>query len=149
MRNERYKVDISGASMTFEFISEGDNGSIKKRVQYTLTHRKNVYNLAFGDVNADTDDFDDEVISNNGDTAKVLATVASTVYLFIKNYRGTTIYAEGGNPARTRLYRIGISNNLEELEEKFDVFGYIENLGWKKYEKNKDYSSFFIKEKKL
>ena len=73
MRNERYKVDISGASMTFEFISEGDNGSIKKRVQYTLTHRKNVYNLAFGDVNADTDDFDDEVISNNGDTAKVLA----------------------------------------------------------------------------
>ena len=147
MRNERYLIDISDASMTFEFDSEGSKGLIKKRVQYKLTHRRNVYNLAFGDVDVETNDFDDEVISNNGDSRKVLATVASTIYLFMEKYPKAIVYAEGRNPARTRLYRIGISNNLDELKEDFDVFGFLEGVGWYEYEKNKDYSAFSIKVK--
>ena len=147
MGNEQYLIDISDASMTFEFVSEGPKGAILKRVQYKLTHRKNVYNLALGDVNPETNAFDDGVISNNGDTKKVLATVASTVYLFVKKYPKAIIYAEGNSPARTRLYRIGISNNLEELKKEFDVFGFLDNAGWEEYQKNKDYSAFFIKQK--
>ena len=117
MRNERYGVKISNATMTFDFISEGPRGSIKKRVEYKQMGENQVYNLAFGDVIEETNVLDDKVISDNKDSKKVLTTVASTIYTFIGKYPSAAIYAEGSNLARTRLYRIGISNNFEELTE--------------------------------
>ena len=117
MGNERYGVKISNATMTFDFISEGPRGSIKKRVEYKQMGENQVYNLAFGDVIEETNVLDDKVISDNKDSKKVLTTVASTVYTFIGKYPNAVVYAEGSNVARTRLYRIGISNNFEELTE--------------------------------
>ena len=74
MRNERYEVDINQASMVFDFTSEDPKGLIRKRVQYQSTTEKNFYNLAFGDLNLETDDIDDQVISDNKDSLKVLST---------------------------------------------------------------------------
>ena len=133
MRNERYDLEIDETSMVFELISEGPKGLIRKRVQYRLVQNENIYNLAFGDVNAETDDFDDKVITDNNDSKKVLATVASTVYTFTEKYPYAIVYAEGSNAARTRLYRIGISNNLEELTKDFKIFGFLDNIGWVEY----------------
>ena len=149
MGNERYGVKISNATMTFDFISEGPRGSIKKRVEYKQMGENQVYNLAFGDVIEETNALDDKVISDNKDSKKVLTTVASTVYTFIGKYPNAAIYAEGSNVARTRLYRIGISNNLEELTEQFEVYSFLDNIGWVEYEKNKDYSAFYIIKKNL
>ena len=149
MGNERYGVKISNATMTFDFISEGPRGSIKKRVEYKQMGENQVYNLAFGDVIEETNVLDDKVISDNKDSKKVLTTVASTIYTFIGKYPNAVVYAEGSNLARTRLYRIGISNNLEELTEQFDVYGFLDNIGWVEYEKNKDYSAFYIIKKNL
>ena len=145
MGNERYNVKISGASMTFDFISEGPKGLIRKRVQYRKFKRKNIYNLGFGDLNLETNAIDDKVITDNKDGVKVLSTVASTVFTFIKKYPKAVVYAEGSNAARTRLYRIGISNNLDTLTEQFDVYGFLPDEGWSVFEKNTDYSAFFIK----
>ena len=149
MRNERYDVRISNATMTFDFISEGPRGLIEKRVEYKQMGENQVYNLAFGDVIEETNVLDDKVISDNKDSKKVLTTVASTIYTFIGKYPNAAVYAEGSNLARTRLYRIGISNNLEELTEQFDVYGFLDNIGWVEYEKNKDYSAFYIIKKNL
>ena len=149
MRKERYEVEISKEFMIFEFTSVGPKGSIRKRILFDETETKGIFNLALGDVNTETDDFDDSVVSNNNDSQKVLATVASAVYLFSQKYPTAVIFAEGSNAVRTRLYRIGISNNLEELTETFDVYGYLDDVGWCVYEKNKNYSAFFIKKKKL
>ena len=149
MRKERYELEMSKEFMTFEFTSVGPKGSIRKRVLFQDAGRKNIYNLAFGDINADTNDFDDSVVTNNGDSEKVLATVALAVYYFSKKYPTAVIVAEGSNAARNRLYRIGISTHLEELTETFDVYGYLDDVGWCVYEKNKNYSAFFIKKKKL
>lgn len=33
------------------------------------------------------------------------------------------IYARGSNTVRTRLYRIGIANNLAEIQKDFQVYG--------------------------
>ena len=148
MRNERYELRVGSGATVFEFMSEGQNGLIRKRVEYSLTDKVNIYILSFGDVDSENDDFDDEVISNNNDTKKVLSTVASTVYLFTAVFPKAIVYAEGNNATRNRLYRMGISNNLEELQETFNVYGFIENKGWFEYEKNKNYSSFFVKRKK-
>ena len=147
MRKERYEVEISKEFIIFEFTSVRPKGSTRKRILFDETETKGIFNLALGDVNTETDGFDDSVVSNNNDSQKVLATVASAVYLFSQKYPTAVIFAEGSNAARTRLYRIGISNNLEELTEQFNVFGFLDNIGWGIYEKNKDYSAFFIKRK--
>lgn len=111
----------------FEFISEGPKGKIRKMVQYTKTNTTNVFNLAFGDFNAKTKTIDDIAVTNNGDSIKVLATVASTVYVFIEQYPEAWIFATGSTETRTRLYRMGITNNLAEIKELFAVFGLLKD----------------------
>lgn len=147
MREETYQLKAKDSMMTFEFISEGPKGSIKKRIQYQKTGRINFYNLAFGDVDVETDDFDDTVVSDNNDMAKVLATVAETVSIFMDNYPRASVYAEGSTFVRTRLYRISISNHLEEINKRFEIQGLLKGIGWHLYEKNKNYSAFLIKNK--
>ena len=148
MRFKTYPLEANESLMTFEFISEGPKGFIRKRVQFQRINRKNMYNLAFGDVNIVTDDFDDKVVTDNNDSEMVLATVAATVYIFTDKYPSATVYAKGSTLARTRLYRIGISNNLEEISKRFMIHGLLKGIGWAIYEKNKNYSAFLIKIKK-
>jgi hypothetical protein len=117
MREEIYQISAKRSAKIFEFVSEGPKGLIKKRIVYEDTKIEGLYNLAFGDVDFTTDDFDDKVISDNQDAAKVLATVAQTVFIFLEIYPNAAIRAKGSNLARTRLYRIGISSNLEEISK--------------------------------
>ena len=148
MRLKTYPLEANESLMTFEFTSEGPKGFIRKRVQFQRMNRKNMYNLAFGDVNIVTDDFDDKVVTDNNDSETVLATVAATVYIFTDKYPSATVYAKGSTLARTRLYRIGISNNLGEISKRFMIHGLLKGIGWAIYEKNKNYSAFLIKIKK-
>jgi hypothetical protein len=78
MIEERYVLRIDDNFKTFEFISEGPKGAITKSVQYKEMPTAGVYNLGFGDVNVLTDEINDLIVTNNGDSQKVLATVAST-----------------------------------------------------------------------
>ena len=77
MRKERYKLEVGKTPMIFEFTSKGDKGLIKKRVIFEPIGKGNIFNLAFGDVDEKTGEFDDLVVTNNGDSEKILATVAS------------------------------------------------------------------------
>lgn len=85
MHLSRYPLTSDYRSTVFNFESEGLHGKIKKSILYTKTDIKNVYNLAFGDMNMLTDEIDDLIISGNGDAPMVLATVAFTLYVFMKN----------------------------------------------------------------
>jgi len=82
MKLPRYQLAASENLMTYEFVSEGPKGRIPKLVQYSPTNLKDVYNLAFGDRDVHTGQINDEIISNNGDSEKVLATVVATIYAF-------------------------------------------------------------------
>ena len=70
---------------------------------FSHLQEKAIYNLGFGDYNAETKTIDDEIITNNGDSLKVLATVASTVYAFTEKYPDALVFATGSNNLRTRL----------------------------------------------
>ncbi len=111
------------------------------------TKTENVYNLAFGDKDPITGDIDDLVVTDNKDSQKVLATVASTLYNFIDYYPNAWVGAEGSTKARTRLYQIGISKYLEEITEDFIVLGNREKK-WGLFEKNVEYDTFLITHKK-
>lgn len=147
MKLDKYPVTIGETSMVFEFVSEGIRGSIPKLIIYSDTHLHNFYNLGFGDKDQKTGGINDDVITNNGDSEKVLATVASTLYIFMDKFPDAMVFATGTTKARTRLYRIGISNNLAEIEKDFDVYGLVEN-GWRRFEKQKEFSAFLVMKKK-
>ncbi len=139
----QYDVTTEQDTMTFEFVSVGERGAIKKRVQYTATDVPNVFNLGFGDVLALNDEIDDEAISNNGDSQKVLATVAATALIFTEHYPNALIYAVGTTPVRTRLYRMGIANNIEEIRKNFIVYG-LQNGLWNIFKPNHNYEAFLV-----
>jgi hypothetical protein len=105
----------------FEFESIGLNGNIPKRIEFTPTMVSGVYNLAFGDID-ENDEIDDYNISNNGDRNKILATIAFAVDIYLNKYPDRWVYFRGSTQERTRLYRMAIAINLEELELKFQLF---------------------------
>jgi hypothetical protein len=146
MQLPKYPLASSDNMMTFEFISEGPKGLIHKLVRYQPMNLKDVYNLVFGDKDLVTGYIDDRVISNNKDSEKVLASVVSTVYSFTDKFPDALIYATGSTKSRTRLYQIGITKFLSEVEEDFDVLGE-RNDGWETFRKNIEYESFLVKRK--
>jgi hypothetical protein len=141
-----YAIEKIDSPVIFEFISEGPKGVIRKRVYYQKID-VDFYNLVLGDMDLETDTFNTTIVTDNQDTRKVLATVAETVKIFLNDNEEASIYAKGSTAARTRLYRIGISNYLDVIIEEFDIYGLLENNKWDNYEKSKNYSAFLITKK--
>ncbi len=140
----RYELKSDESLTIFEFLSVGRKGDIPKIIQYSETNLKDFYNLGFGDKNLQTGEVDDTVISDIGDSQKVLATVAATVYAFTDKYPEAWIYATGSTKSRTRLYRIGITNNLEEIIGDFDLYGLREGE-WQEFVKGVEYEAFLVR----
>ena len=130
---DSYELNAGRNLMTFEFLSEGRRGRIIKVIQFQPMNIENVYNLAFGDKNIETGRLNDEVITDNGDSEKVLATVVAALYIFTDRYSDTWIYATGSTAARTRLYRMGINKYYEIASSDFDIRGEYKNeWEWRK-----------------
>ena len=146
MFDNRYDVKVSDDFSAFEFDIIGPKGVVKKVVRYTEINIKGFYNLGFGDKDPQTGFISDITVTNNKDSMKVLATVAATLYAFIDSHPASTIIATGCTEARTRLYRMGISNNLYEIEKDFIVFGLTEN-NWEPFRKNVTYAAFLVRQK--
>lgn len=146
MEKERYTVSVDANAETYEFESIGNKGNIRKRITFRLIELPNIYNLGFGDIDPTTDGIDDLAVTNNGDSQKVLATVAATVLEFTTQKPDALIFATGSTPARTRLYRIGITNHWKEISQYFEVLGYTNNE-WQYFEIGTNYEAFLVKRK--
>jgi hypothetical protein len=146
MRLPKYRLKAEKSLMVFEFISQGPKGQIPKLVKYSETNLKDMYNLAFGDKDAKTGQINDTIISNNGDSDMILATVVSTVYAFTDKYPDAWVFATGSTKARTRLYRMGITKYITEIKKDFQVFG-LNDDEWEKFEKEVEYEAFLVKRK--
>jgi hypothetical protein len=132
---------------TFEFISTGRYGDILKRIMFVQTPNPYVYNLAFGNVD-EFDDIDDTAVSDNGDRNKILATLAKVIDQYTRKYPERRIYFRGSTKERTRLYRIAIGLNLEDLSETFEIYGEVDNEdGFVSFRKNMEINAFLIKRK--
>ncbi|MEX6686132.1 hypothetical protein QTN47_01425 [Danxiaibacter flavus] len=146
MKYEIYRnIKVSEDYCLFEFISDGQNGYIFKRIEFSETAVSNIYNLAFGDVDEDNQ-INDIHTSNNGDRNKILSTVAFAVDIFLSNYPKRWVYFKGSTQERTRLYRMAISLNLDELSLKFTIYGEQQNK-FVPFQKNVTTDGFLIKKK--
>jgi hypothetical protein len=141
---DRYEVEISRDNTIYEFVSKGEKGDIKKIVRYSDTNLKDFFNLGFGDFNEKTGQIDDKIVTDNGDSEKVLATVAATLYAFTAKNIDSWIYIEGSTIGRTRLYRMAISKYLNVIQEDFIIMGLVKK-SWKPFIRNQEYQGFAIK----
>ncbi len=160
MQIEKYKTESTVRGLVYTFESVGEK-VIKKMVVYSeienpedigLPFDSIVYNLGFGDFNDETGELDDQIISRNGDTEKVLATVADTVNKFWLQYPNASIFfmgsvPEGEKPRRTRLYQMKINRYFSEISNIVDVVGYGDGE-WEDFINNKNYRAFLISRKK-
>lgn len=146
MKLPKYQLKSTEKLSSYEFVSEGPKGFIKKRIQFTLINRDGIYNVAFGDKDLQSGEINDLAISNNNDSDKILATVVGAVYAFCDKNPDAWIFAIGSTASRTRLYQIGISKFYEDLSEEFEIYGQI-NDEWELFETGKNYKSFLAKRK--
>ena len=119
---------------------------VQKLLRIDLYNLFNSRSLGFVDVDNLTGEINDLAKSDNGDSEKILATVAQATLTFTKYHPESLVFAEGSTPIRTRLYRIGISQNFEAISETFLVWGLLGNK-WHPFEKNSDYEAFLVKRK--
>ena len=150
MKYEKYEsISISSDTLEFTFVSKGPKGEVQKVVQFIETNNPGIYNLAFGDL-LPGGNVDDYVKNDNKDRNKILATVATTIYEFTARYPDRLVFFTGSTKERTRLYRMAISSNFDELTIDFEIFGV--NLQHSDYysepfEKGREYIGFLVKRK--
>jgi hypothetical protein len=162
MTIERYQTENDKDESRYTFTSVGKE-TIEKIVVYQqfpltkvielgLNEDFEVYNLAFGDRIAGTDNFTDENISNNGDSDKVLATVIYTIFDFWKHNPNTLVWFEGSDPEdqngikkglRTRLYQRKMERFIEDIEAVAYILGKYNNQ-LEEFVKGKKYDAFLI-----
>jgi hypothetical protein len=90
-----------------------------------------------------TDKVNYDIITNNGDRDKILATVAASVHTFFSKYPDDAIHLTGNTPSRTRLYQMAIATHFDELSLDFHIFGKL-NEKVLRFEKGVNYEAFFI-----
>lgn len=147
MKLDKYALRVDYSYKIFEFTSEGPKGQITKEIIFERTGDPFVFNLAFGDKCPNTGRIDDLVVTDNGDTEKVLATIVAAVLKFLKKYPLTYVQAAGSTASRNRMYRMGISKYFLEIQEDYNIMGILEDVGLEPYQKDKNYQGFAIRSK--
>lgn len=151
MKYERYtELLVTKDYLEFEFNSIGPKGSIRKLIQFTETPDKSIVNLAFGNKLEDGS-IDDLARDDNKDRNKILATVVTVVKLYFGKYPDKCIFFKGSSPERTRLYRMAITINLEELSIDFEIIGTLTDKHTSDnvpFEKGINFLGFLVKPKK-
>jgi hypothetical protein len=144
MKLERYELRASFRLTYFEFCSSGRKGEVIKVVQFQNIGNGDLYNLAFGDKEVETEEINDQVVTDNGDSEKVLATVASAVYAFTDKYPEKWILVSGSTRSRMRLYRMAFNIYFEIVSKDFEIMGFTGGE-WENFKRSEDYMAFAVK----
>jgi hypothetical protein len=145
MEYERYEFEKGSSEFEYVFYSLGPKGRIKKVVNFEKIEDPGFrYNLSFTDWDEKLRQKSDEVVTNNQDRDKVLATVAVIAIDFILTHPDFIIIALGRTISRVRLYQMGITRVIDNLDPKFVIEGYLNNE-WVSFEKGLNFEAFKLK----
>lgn len=138
---DRYTYYSNTTFLEYRFHSDGPKGTIEKCIRLTqVSVDPNVYNLAFGDLDLATGRINDASVTDNKDRDKILSTIAACVMNFCERYPGAMVVAQGSTSARTRLYQMRISANLDEIQRHFLVYGLYRGK-WELFLRNRPYKA--------
>jgi hypothetical protein len=147
MNLPQYSVQVDPTFHRYQFTSVGPRGSIVKVIQFSkLADNPLVYNLALGDFNSITGKIDDDIISDNKDRDKILATVGFVVIDFCNHMPGAIVLAKGNTSVKRRLYQMQVASHFLEIQKSFYVYGIVENgEDIEFFEKNRIYEAILVK----
>ncbi|RXK85742.1 DUF6934 family protein [Filimonas effusa] len=145
MELDKYEFTEERRYLSYGFWSDGPKGRIAKVVQFIRLRHLNTeaYNLVLGDKNEEEDQIDSFINTNNNDRDKVLATVANIAAAFMKRRPNAAIFFAGNTTARNRLYRMGISRILREIELSYTLKGF-RNGQWEPFQANTEYIAYLL-----
>lgn len=109
------KVDAN----LYKFTSEGVS-RIEKVVEFLHMSEPGVMNLGFGD-SVDGRMMDDEVVSNNGDVTKVMATIIRIVEDFTLGFPEIKVHFKGSTLERTKLYGRILRTYYTDFSRNFSI----------------------------
>lgn len=164
--------------LRFFFISEG-NRAIIKIIDYQYIQKyedHNIYNLAFGNYEPDSDTVVDDANSNNGDVYPVFNTVLSSIPKFFEIFPYDKIIVQGSDSTqefldkclqnckkkckngkcrkfnqRVRIYRNYVDKNFHDLITDFTFYGgykdELNNSYLEEYTPYKEYLSVVVEKK--
>jgi hypothetical protein len=151
MKYEKYtELLVTNDYLDYEFTSIGPKGSIPKIIQFTTSQDEAIFYLAFGN-KKDDGSIDDLARVNNKDRDKILATVVMVLKIFFDKYPNKWVFFTGSTPERTRLYRMAITLNLEELSSDFEIIGALTDKSTFRdapFKKGINYFGFYVQNKK-
>lgn len=143
MDEPHYLYERVVSEVKYDFWSISNEKKVKKRVIFTSSQQKNLYNLALVDV------FDDGSVSDitetrNKDMRTVLATVINILGEFLEENPNKIVIFRGSDERRQRLYRLVISREFSKIQEKFGIFGGIDGKKAEPFIPSKSYDYFLI-----
>jgi hypothetical protein len=128
MHLERYPYRVYDDCHLFEFESTGRNGTVTKRVIITPRVVDDaLWNIALGDWDHVAGRFDPDHVADNGDTLKILGTVAWVAREFLNKYPDRAVVIQGSDAIRNRLYQMGIGKYISEIIAHVGIFGVVDN----------------------
>jgi hypothetical protein len=150
MEMPHYPILMGEDHLNYSFFSYGPKGRILKSIWFEPLQfePRKVFNLILRDIDLVTRNARADVVSNNGDRNKVLSTVARSVAMLLGRYPTACVIARGNSPARTRLYRMMISNHLEKIQIYFPVYG-LAGIKVEGFRKNQNYDGFMVRSRKF
>jgi hypothetical protein len=184
MSNPEYFYEIeesvTESGIQYSFMSEGKTDIIKV-IEYSYVQdfmNKPLYNLGFGDYDAENDKIFDSSVSNNGDHYKVFNTVLNTIPSFFDHYQNAVMIVQGSDsksdflnkckitckkkcPAgecknshrRINVYRSYVDKNYDTLIEDYTFYGGEINADnqmiIESYQKGKKYDSVLLLKKEV
>lgn len=142
MNETNYPFRVNPIEIRYDFDSVSEEKTVKKTVIFSqLT--TDLFNVALLDVLEDGLLSDDLVVTNNQDLRTVLATVIRIIDSFLTDFPGKTVFFQGSDDRRTRLYRIVISREIDLIRKQFTVEGVI-GEHTESFAPDRPYNSFFI-----
>jgi hypothetical protein len=143
MDEPHYPYERVVSEIKYDFWSISDEKEVKKRVIFSSSHQKNLYNLALVDV------FEDGSVSDITETRNkymrtVLATVINILGEFLEENSDKIVVFRGSDERRQRLYRLLIARELKKIQTTFQVYGVFDNEEFEDFQPNKPYEYFVI-----
>lgn len=171
-------TDQENDFIRYFFLSQG-NESIIKIIDYQYIQEFEdhcIYNLAFGNYDAENDTVIDDTSSNNGDVYKVFNSVLSSIPAFFEHFPNDKIMVQGSDSTdeflkncisncrkkckdnnckkfnqRLNIYRGYIDKNYNDLINDFKFYGGFkdenQNSYIEDYVKSKEYFAVFVEKK--
>jgi hypothetical protein len=145
MNIESYDIDCCNDTKEYSFESTGPKDSVKKKVCFVQSKINGFFYLTYGDYDIESGSINENSVTNNYDTQKIINTVAKVVFIFLQSHPKCFVQFSWRDKVRRRLFTSWIARNGSLLDKYFVIYGERHNERWERYCKNVRYTAIFVK----